>query len=262
MLFILAMGVLHRLMGQAAAQGLLNPIGHRAIAHQCSLYADDAILFITPTVRDLTATRALLDMFGAVSELCTNVQKCTIAHICCSDQDLTNVQELLPAQMSEFPITYLGMPLSTGRLRKADIEPLVDKIRTRLPTWKSGLLRKPGRLALLKSTLSTIPIYTMISIKLPMWAIKAMEKCQRGFFWAGTETASGGQCTLAWKRVTWPYEYGGLGIPDLQLTGFALRLRWLWLKRTDASKPWSNMPIEEEGTVQRIFEASIQVQVG
>lgn len=59
MLFILVMDVFHRLLSHAAQQALLKPIGHRAIAHQCSLYADDAILFVTPTVQDLMATKAL-----------------------------------------------------------------------------------------------------------------------------------------------------------------------------------------------------------
>lgn len=137
----------------------------------------------------------------------------------------------------------------------------MDKVR-RLPTWKAGLMHKVGRLSLMKSTLSTIPIYTMISINVPAWAIKAVDKCRRGFFSTGTETARGGQCSLAWPIVTRPWELGGLGVPDLKLTGYALHLRWLWLKRVDQPRPWARLPLQCEPEVQRMFEASIDIKPG
>jgi hypothetical protein len=42
MLFIMVMDV--PLFSKASADGVLEPLGHPAIKHQCSLYADDAIL--------------------------------------------------------------------------------------------------------------------------------------------------------------------------------------------------------------------------
>jgi hypothetical protein len=36
----------------------------------------------------------------------------------------------------------------------------------------------------------------------------------------------GGKCKLAWPVACSPKEYGGLGLPDLRILGFALRLRW------------------------------------
>lgn len=44
MLFILAMDVLNRLFTKAAEEGLLQPLGHRAIKFRCSMYADDVML--------------------------------------------------------------------------------------------------------------------------------------------------------------------------------------------------------------------------
>lgn len=109
--------------------------------------------------------------------------------------------------------------------------------------------------------MTAIPIYPLISIKLPQWAIAAIEKSCLGFFWAGEQTASGGQCMLAWKAVARPQELGGLGITDLQFVGFALRLCWLWFKRTDTRRPWSALPLDCEPQVQAMFDASTQVQL-
>lgn len=176
MLFLLVMDVFHRLLTHASNNQMLQPIGHRGITHQCSLYADDAVLFLSSTEQDLTTTTSLLCLFGEGSGLHANLQKCLVAPICCTDQEIGLIQEILSCQIAEFPITYLGMPLSTERIRKEHIQPVVDKVRKRVPTWKVGLLHKSGRLSLVKSTMVAIPIYPLISLKLPQWAIQAIEK--------------------------------------------------------------------------------------
>lgn len=86
MLSLFVMDVLHRMFKHAAMNGMLQPIGHRAITHQCSLYADDVMLFITPTEQDLLTTKTILDIFGSATGLRTNMNKYTIVPICCSDE--------------------------------------------------------------------------------------------------------------------------------------------------------------------------------
>lgn len=223
---------------------------------------DDVVPFITASEQDLEATKGILDLFGAATGLHTNIQECQIVPICCTEEELQRTSSILPGQVTEFPITYLGIPLTTGRLRKADIELVIRKVQRRLPTWKAGLLQKPGRLSLVKSTLTAIPINTIISIKLSAWATEAITKCMRGFFWIGTAIAQGGQCMMAWSRVARPTQFGGLGITDLEIARCALQLRWLWLKRTGTRRTWHAFPIECDTNVTAMFYASIQVRIG
>ena len=49
---------------------------------------------------------------------------------------------------------------------------------------------------------------------------------------------------------------------DLQRLGYALRMRWLWLKRTDDSRTWCDLPVESESVVDQMFQASIYVELG
>jgi hypothetical protein len=72
----------------------------------------------------------------------------------------------------------------------------------------------------------------------------------------------GGKCAVAWVNAAYPVQYGGLGIPNLQLMGFALRLRWLWLDRVDSDKTWSGYFFGADRSAQAFFEASVTVQVG
>jgi hypothetical protein len=44
--------------------------------------------------------------------------------------------------------------------------------------------------------------------------------------------------------------------------GWALRLRWSWLKRTDPFKCWADLPAGSEKRVVTMFEASLLVLVG
>jgi hypothetical protein len=67
---------------------------------------------------------------------------------------------------------------------------------------------------------------------------------------------------MAWVNAVCPTQYADLGIPNLQLMGFVLRLRWLWLARVDSEKTRSVYLFQADRSSQDIFDASITVQVG
>ena len=59
-----------------------------------------------------------------------------------------------------------------------------------------------------------------------------------------------------------PTEFGGLGVSDLKLQGYALQARWLWLQKTDSDRAWSELPIKTAPEVQAFFRASTFYRVG
>jgi hypothetical protein len=61
---------------------------------------------------------------------------------------------------------------------------------------------------------------------------------------ARTQRSKGGHCLLSWGRVCQPLKLGGLGISNLHELCWALRMRWLWLHKTDPGRPWANLPIQ------------------
>jgi len=171
---------------------------------------------------------------------------------------------LLPAEIADFPVKYLGLPLTVGRLRKAHLQPLVDRVAAYIPTWKASLLNKAGRLILVKVTMSAACVHTLISLKVPGWVFQEIDKRRRSFLWSGKKKANGGQCLVAWPFVCQPAEFGGLGVVDLRLAAYALRLRWLWLKRTDTNRPWKNLELDfgKDTVVQAMFNASTVFELG
>jgi hypothetical protein len=53
-----------------------------------------------------------------------------------------------------------------------------------------------------------------------------------------------------------PKELGELGIINLRKMNIALRARWLWLSRVEASRPWREFDIQVPPMVTEIFEAA------
>ena len=80
----------------------------------------------------------------------------------CDLQATVTLLTNFPAKIDPFPITYLGIPLGIKKLKKIDMQPLIDKVAKRLPSWKANLLNKAGRTVLIKSTLSAIPTHTVV----------------------------------------------------------------------------------------------------
>jgi hypothetical protein len=53
-----------------------------------------------------------------------------------------------------------------------------------------------------------------------------------------------------------------LGILDPKLKGMALRLKWLWLYRTDPSCSWGALAFKEDPITVAFFRASTTITVG
>jgi hypothetical protein len=115
---------------------------------------------------------------------------------------------------------------------------------------------------LVRFVLSAIPIYLLIAIKIPKWVIKSIDKIRRGFLWKGRKEVNGGSCIVPWEIVTRPLSLGGLGVPNLQLKSWALQAKWLWLEKTDPTRPWLGLSIPVQQQVRQFFKSSVVSVVG
>lgn len=89
------------------------------------------------------------------------------------------------------------------------------------------------------SVLSALPVYALTALRLSKKFIVALDKVRRRFIWGLEEDeVAGGKCKIAWSKVCSPLDLGGLGLPNLDTFGCALRLRWLWYEWTASDRPW------------------------
>jgi hypothetical protein len=214
-----------------------SPLVDCSALQRLSIYADDVVLFTRPTVSDLTAVRDLLAVFGHASGLQVNFCKSSATVIRGDEQDEARAAGILGCPTVKFPIRYLGLQLALRPLTKAQWQPALDRIIDFLPAWQRGLIGREGRLTLIKTVVAAKPIHQVMVAEAPAWLLDEVEGWERAFFWAGKRKVHGGQCLVAWDAVCKPYEFGGLGVKNLCLQGLALRVRWVWLRRTDLGCP-------------------------
>lgn len=99
------------------------------------------------------------------------------------------------------------------------------------------MLTRGGRLELVRTVLSVIPVYYMTCFRLPQWVINRLDKIRRDFLWG---KADGRGISLTnWNATCIPRCYGGLGISDLNLVNISLLLRWWWKAYRDIDCLWT-----------------------
>lgn len=106
------------------------------------------------------------------------------------------------------------------------------------------LMNIAGRTAWVKFVLTAIPIYVLIAVNVPKWFVRAIDKLRRGYILEGRDNANGRSCRVAWDKVQRPLDLGGLGVLNLEMMGWALQIRWLWLRKTDTTRPWHGLELQ------------------
>ena len=67
---------------------------------------------------------------------------------------------------------------------------------------------------------------------------------------------------MNWPTVCKPKDLGGMGVPDLDRFGRALRLRWLWQEWGDNPKPWVGTEVPCNDTDRLLFNSSTTITIG
>lgn len=81
------------------------------------------------------------------------------------------------------PFTYLGGPILNGKLKAVYFENIIENIRAKLVGWKARILTFGGRITLIKSVFSSIPIYTLANCVVPKGVLRRIERHMASFLW-------------------------------------------------------------------------------
>ncbi|XP_073357925.1 uncharacterized protein [Aegilops tauschii subsp. strangulata] len=256
MIFTLTMDVLNSILTQAAATGVLQRLMARHAVASTSLYADDVVVFCHAHPDDLMAIREILRVFGDASGMRTNFAKCAALPIRCSVEQQVQAMQILDCRVAQFPTTYLGIPLAIRKPTAAALLPLIDKLSRKLSTWRGSMVSRGERLAFVRHVLSAMPMHILMAFALNKNILAQVNRIIHGFCWAGRKDAHGGQCMVNWARVCHPLSLEGLGVSDLHHAGIALRMRWLWLQRTDPRWPWALLHLPLDPDASAMFRVS------
>ena len=160
-----------------------------------------------------------------------------------------------PGKICNFPGKYLGLPLHIRKLRKVEVQPLIDKIGARLLGRKGRFLSTAGRETLVKTVLSSQPVYHLTAFSEQKWLIKRIDRLRWSFVWRGEtpDKVYGGHSIINWPTTCRPKIKGGLGILDLERFARALRLRWLWFQWKQRDRAWNSLDLPCDSRNRELF---------
>jgi hypothetical protein len=203
-------------------------------------YADDALLFLQNNVVQAQNLKWLLSLFEQISGMRINFNKSDLVPINIPMEEVNVLAQVFGCKISEFPIKYLGVPLHFGKLRKEDLQPLIDNIIKRIAGWRGRLLNHASRLVLIKSCLASIPIYLLSFFKFPKWDVKAINSQMAHCLWDNYEGHH--KYHLAnWDLVSMKHDFGGLGIPNIRDLNISLLASWIKRFNLDDHKIWKEI---------------------
>ena len=130
------------------------------------LYADDTLIFCEDDNEQLKFLSWLLMWFEAMSGLKINLSKSEIIPI----GPVNNLVELaseLGCNIGSLPMSYLGLPLGAKHKALGVWDSIEERYRKRLAAWKTQYISKGGRIMLIRSTLSSLPIYHLSLFRMP-----------------------------------------------------------------------------------------------
>lgn len=135
---------------------------------------------------------------GYIGENMANMAKTEIFPLRIEQAEVTPLLKSFPGKISNFPGKYLGLPLHTRKLYQVELQPLIDKIGARLPGWQGKQLSTAGRETLVKTVLTSQPIYHLIAFPAQKWLLKRIDKIRRNFLWRGEapENVKGGHSLI------------------------------------------------------------------
>jgi len=138
-------------------------------------FADDTLLLGAKSWANVRALRAVLTLFADMSGFKVNFNKSLLLGINIGESWLVKAASLLNCKVGKIPFLYLGLSIGGDPRKLAFWEPVIDTIKTRLAGWQSRFLSFGGHLILLKSVLTSLPVYALSFFKAPSGIISLIE---------------------------------------------------------------------------------------
>ena len=100
-------------------------------------------------------------------------------------EEIRMFARVLKCKRGVLPFKYLGVPVGANMRKASSWEPIISKFQSKLSSWKAKMLSFGGRLVLIKSVMSNLPVYFFSLYRAPSKVIKYIDRIRMNFFGVG-----------------------------------------------------------------------------
>lgn len=105
---------------------------------------------------------------------------------------------------------------------------LLDKRKLRIQAWGASWLNNVGKVILMKSVLTSLPVYQNSILLAPKTFISKVDGLLRIFLWEGGKNNERRLHLVNWDTIKKPFLEGGLQMYDVAAQNLSLGFELLW----------------------------------
>eukprot|EP00253_Pinus_taeda_P006959 PITA_06959 len=208
-----------------------------------SQFSDDTLLLGGASTIISRRFKSLLDKFMRYSGGKINYLKSCIYGWNVSAQTIHNIANTfgVPCKLDWDSFSYLGMLVTSGKAKTGVWDLMLDKMKRKIQRWGTSWLNPAGRQVLLKSGLSSLPLYQFSLAHAPASFHQKMDSILRYFLWQGGKNEKKKFNLVNWKQVIQSPENGGLGIRSPSIMNLAFGGKLIWRLMDNQPAWWKNV---------------------
>ena len=146
-----------------------------------------------------------------------------------------------PSFVQWVKIKYLGLPLTLGASLPSLWLDVLSKLKAKIVSLGGHWLTKAWKLVLIKSVLSSLPIFQSSLLLAPKFISIQIAKILRDFLWSWGKGNQNKIHLVKWETIKRPITEGGLQIRDHELANLALGVKLVWQIFADKNHPVSKL---------------------
>jgi hypothetical protein len=134
LLFNLVVDVLTKMLSKAAGKGLVRGLldQFRPEGILAMQYVDDTLIFSSSDPSFLKNLKCVLMLFEKVSGMKISFHKSECIPMNLDEESIHIIAHVLNCPVGSLPVKYLGIPLHFEKLKREDLQPLLDKLIMRI----------------------------------------------------------------------------------------------------------------------------------
>jgi hypothetical protein len=115
-------------------------------------------------------------IYEIISGLKVNFYKSSLIGINLDENFTSRIARGIFCCNDHFPVMFIGLPLGANPSRLSTWKPVLASIQGKLGSWKGSLLSMAGRICLIKSVFSSLPLFYMFVFLMPQGIIKTISE--------------------------------------------------------------------------------------